>query len=71
MLYKFSTEQRKILQGLPETGMGSQHVDIYFMDGSVLYNISVFNCEEFESEKDLDIDLIERIEITQEGPNKR
>jgi hypothetical protein len=63
MLYQLNIEQRKILQMLPETGMGSQHVDIYFTDGFILKNIAVYNCSEFESDKKLDLNSIERIEI--------
>lgn len=64
MLYKLRDEQIKILQMLPESGMGSQHVDISFSDGSIIKNITVFNCSEFKSDKNIDVNLIEKIAIT-------
>lgn len=63
MVYKLPEEQTKKLQMLPETSMGSQHVDIYFSNGLVLRNIAVFNCSIFESDKDVELNLIKKIEI--------
>lgn len=66
MIYKLNEEHIKLLQMLPETGMGSQNINIYFSDGSILKNITVFNCSEFESEKKINLSLIKKIELNKD-----
>lgn len=44
---------RKLAQ-LPETSMGSQHVDIFLKGNRVIRNIPVFNAEECQTEEDFD-----------------
>ena len=42
------------LTALPETGMGSQHVDFVLKDKRIVRDVIVFNCEECHSEVDFD-----------------
>lgn len=48
MRKKLSERWVLVLQGLPESGMGYQRVDVTFSDGSQLENVLAFNCEEIE-----------------------
>jgi hypothetical protein len=47
------TWQRKLAQ-LPESAMGSQHVDITLKGGRVLQNVPVFNGEDCEASEAFD-----------------
>lgn len=42
------------LAHLPETGMGSQHVDFVLKDRRVIRDVTVFNCEECHSRESFD-----------------
>lgn len=42
------------LANLPETAMGSQHVDIVLSSGYVIYDIPVFNCQECVTKEKFD-----------------
>jgi hypothetical protein len=64
MRYKLNNEHVDLLRSLPETGMGSQHVDVQFADGAMLINATVFNCQELESLEDIDVNLIRNIRLT-------
>ncbi len=61
MKYKFPDKIINILSNLPETAMGSQHVDIYMNDGSVIHNLTVFNCMYYEGEKEINTSEIVKI----------
>jgi hypothetical protein len=45
---------QKRLAQLPETGMGSQHVDFTLKSGLIIRNVPVFNGEECEVEEAFD-----------------
>ena len=49
------------LAQLPESGMGSQHVDIFLKRGRVLRNVPVFNDEDCEVDQPFDAREIDRI----------
>lgn len=70
MKYQLNLDQTKKLTALPETGMGSQHVNIIMKNGNTIENVSVFNCQEFEISDEIELSEIEKFEIYQ-GPNKR
>jgi hypothetical protein len=48
MKIKLLEKQIKILESLPEQGMGYQIVDIYLDDGSILYQKLVYNATYLE-----------------------
>lgn len=66
MKYKLNERITDILRFLPESGMGSQHVNFILKNGYIVENITVFNCEEFESDEPIDVDQIENVEIVQD-----
>ena len=45
--------------------MGSQHINIYLKSGRIIENVTVFNCQEFELDEVINMDLIEKVEIYQ------
>jgi hypothetical protein len=47
MSYQIELDQRWVnhLKNLPETGMGSQRVDLILKSGKLVPNITVFNCQ--------------------------
>lgn len=49
MLIKLDKHWQAILADLPETGMGSQHVDIVLNDGNTISDVPVFNGEDCEA----------------------
>lgn len=54
--------QKKLAQ-LPETGMGSQHVDFILKSGQIIHNVSVFNGQECEVEQPFDPDEIKDVRL--------
>lgn len=56
--------QNKLAQ-LPETGMGSQHVDFIFKNGRIIQNVPVFNGQECEVEQPFDPDEIKDVRLHQ------
>lgn len=51
------------LADLPETSMGSQHVDIFLKDGNVIQDVPVFNGEDCETIHPFDPKDIEDIRL--------
>ena len=56
---------RKKLAELPESGMGSQHVDIILKNGLVLTDLPVFNGEECQTAEAFDPQEIDDIRLHQ------
>ena len=54
---------QKKLADLPETGMGSQHVDFILKDGRVIADVPVFNGLECEVEQPFDLSEIQDVRI--------
>ena len=54
---------QKKLAELPETGMGSQHVDIVLKNGRVLQDLPVFNGEECQAAEEFDPKEIDDIRL--------
>ena len=54
---------RDRLSDLPETGMGSQNVDIYLKGGHVIRDVHVFNGEDCETEKPFDAKDVQDIRL--------
>ena len=65
MKYKLNNRITEILSLLPESGMGSQHVNFHLKNGKIIENVTVFNCQEFESDEPIDVNRIEKVEICQ------
>ena len=55
------------LSNLPETGMGSQHVDIFLKNGQVITDVPVFNGEDCETDHQFDPSDIEDILMIYRG----
>jgi hypothetical protein len=56
---------QKKLALLPETGMGSQHVDFFLMNGRILEDIPVFNGIECEVEEAFEPTEIKEVRLHQ------
>ena len=54
MTVHLGKQWQKKLAALPESGMGSQHVDIILKDGRVLPDLPVFNGEECQADDAFD-----------------
>jgi hypothetical protein len=65
MRYKYTLTRKisEILSALPEKGMGNQHVNFHMKDGTIIEGITVFNCQEFESNKPVDVNLIVGVDV--------
>jgi hypothetical protein len=62
---------QKKLAKLPETGMGSQHVDIILKNGRVLADLPVFNGEECETNEAFDLKDVDDIRLHRPATNGR
>jgi hypothetical protein len=51
---RLSEEWRRRLAQLPETSMGSQHVDVVLKKGQVIKNVVIFNGNEGHSSEPFD-----------------
>ena len=63
MRYTLDRKISEILSSLPENGMGSQHVNFHMKNGTIVENVTVFNCQEFESNKPIDVNLIVGVDV--------
>lgn len=63
MTVHLGKQWQKKLGELPETGMGSQHVDIILKNGRVLQDVPVFNGEECQTAETFDPKEIEDIRL--------
>ena len=63
MLVKLDKRCQDILAELPETGMGSQHVDIVLNDGNTISDVPVFNGEDCETPISFDTKDIKDIRL--------
>jgi predicted aconitase with swiveling domain len=66
MRLKLSKSWQKRLAQLPETGMGSQHVDFVLKSGAVIADVPVFNGEECEVKQPFDTEEIADVRLHQE-----
>ncbi len=57
-----------VLAKLPESGMGSHHVDIHMKSGQIIRDVPVFNSEDCQSDTEFDPQEIE--EIRESHPKK-
>ena len=62
---------QKKLAELPETGMGSQHVDIILKNGRVLQDLPVFNGDECQAGEAFDPQEIADIRLHRPSTHRR
>lgn len=62
---KLSENWIKKLQELPETGMGYQVVNLKFVDGKILKNVTILNSSIAILDKKIDVSQIEDIELAE------
>lgn len=57
----FRENWKKKLQDLPETAMGSQHVDVVLKDGKVISDVIVFNGDEYKSNEPFELSQVKDV----------
>ncbi len=65
MTVRLGKRWQKKLAELPETGMGSQHVDIILKNGRVIRDLPVFNGDECQTNEAFDPEQIQDIRLHQ------
>jgi hypothetical protein len=65
MRIKIGKSWQKKLAQLPETGMGSQHVDLIFKNGAAILDVPVFNGEECEVKEPFDPNEMTEVRLHQ------
>ena len=67
MRQKLDKKWAAFLLTLPESGMGYQRIDLFFVDGSMLHDIVAYNAEEIEIPSHYSNKEITKIQMRKSG----